>query len=285
LLNRGQVIPGIPLTTATVADRRADPRSFEVIDLHNGGRAFYNAGLVSITSPRWSGLNLSASYWLSKAIDLGTDYTWTGVGSGSRESAGQNGIAVHKDLKGWSDFDQPHAALVQASYDSSRGFGPLKSLTRNWTLASVVLVKSGTPFGVQAGSDGPGFGNVDGLQGDRPMVFDASILGRTVGDPDTSEKLLPRSAFRYINAPLETAGNLGRNTFRKGKIANVNASLQRTWPLWREWQMTLRAESINFFNTPQFSGPGESLASPNFAQITNTLNDGRTFRFQLRLSF
>jgi hypothetical protein len=42
---------------------------------------------------------------------------------------------------------------------------------------------------------------------------------------------------------------------------------------------------VNFFNTPQFAGPGDNLAAPNFAQITNTLNDGRTFRFTLRLAF
>jgi hypothetical protein len=49
--------------------------------------------------------------------------------------------------------------------------------------------------------------------------------------------------------------------------------------------MTFRAESINFFNTPQFAQPGTSLAAPNFGQITNTLNDGRTFRFLLRFNF
>jgi len=41
----------------------------------------------------------------------------------------------------------------------------------------------------------------------------------------------------------------------------------------------LRAESINLFNTPQFAEPGTELANGNFGQITNTLNDGRTFRF------
>jgi hypothetical protein len=136
-----------------------------------------------------------------------------------------------------------------------------------------------------AGSDGPGFGNVDGLPGDRPFVLDPSILGRTIGNPATSRQLLPRSAFRFQNAPAELAGNLGRNTFRKGKIANLNASLARTWVLANDLQMTLRAESINLTNTPQFAEPGSSLSAPNFGQINNTLNDGRTFRFLLRLVF
>jgi hypothetical protein len=125
---------------------------------------------------------------------------------------------------------------------------------------------------------------VDGLQGDRPFLLDPSILGRTIGDPDSSTQLLPRSAFRFMNAPLEMQGSLGRNVIRKGKIANVNASVQRAFAV-REWQVTVRAESVNFVNTPQFAGPGDNLASPNFGQITNTLNDGRTFRFTMRLGF
>jgi hypothetical protein len=50
-------------------------------------------------------------------------------------------------------------------------------------------------------------------------------------------------------------------------------------------RLTIRAESVNLFNTPQFAEPGVELASQNFGQITNTLNDGRTFRFHLTLAW
>ncbi len=121
--------------------------------------------------------------------------------------------------------------------------------------------------------------------GDRPTVVNSAVLGRTIGHPDDSEYLLPRSAFRFINAPAEMFGNLGRNTFRKGQITNVNLSLWRTWPLQGHWQVTFRVEAVNLTNTPQFAEPGRELSEPNFGQINNTLNDGRTFRFQLRFSF
>jgi hypothetical protein len=65
----------------------------------------------------------------------------------------------------------------------------------------------------------------------------------------------------------------------------VNGALERTFRLAQEWSLRFRAESINFFNTPQFAEPNFSLASPSFGAITNTLNDGRTFRFLLRLQF
>jgi len=65
----------------------------------------------------------------------------------------------------------------------------------------------------------------------------------------------------------------------------MNASLTRSWPLHSEMNLTFRADSINFFNTPQFAEPGSDLSSPAFGKITNTLNDGRSFQFTLQLQF
>ena len=284
-LNRGRPVDGIPLSTATTNERRPDPSQYRRFYTSNGSRAYFDAGRFTLTTPRWREGTITASYWFSKSIDLGTDYAVTGGGQERWRSA-QTEWDYAKDQKGLSNFDQPHAFLLQGAWSTGRGGGGwLDRLYRNWDVTSVLLLKSGTPFTVDAGSDGPGFGNVDGSEGDRPNVVDPSVLGRTIGNPDTSVRLLPRSAFRFIRAPLEMAGNLGRNTFRKGKIANLNASLGRTWTLPQDWNMTIRAEAINLSNTPQFAEPGLSLTAPNFGQITNTLNDGRTFRFLLRLGF
>ncbi len=285
-LNRAQPVPGIPLISNTINERRPNPNEYEHLLILNTSVAYYDAARVSFSRPNWHGLSLNASYWFSKAMDLGTTYTGTASGSEARQANGQDGINVSKDLKARSNFDQPHSFLLQASYDTGRGAGGfLRGLTRGWSLATVYLLKSGTPFTVQSGSDGLNVGNLDGVNQDRPVLLDPSILGQIVGNPDTSAQLLPASAFRFINAPQELAGNLGRNTFRKGKIANMNASLSRTFTLPHDWNMTFRAESVNFFNTPQFDQPGRNLASANFGKINNTLNDGRTFRFTLRLAF
>jgi hypothetical protein len=286
VLNRAVFVPGIAFGSATINDRRPDQNIFDKLMIHNGGRAYYDAARLTLTRTNWHGMTVTASYWFSKAIDLGNDYTSTASGGEARSQGGQSGVDVHKDLKGRSDFDQPHALLLQTTYDTGRGgSGLLRSITKNWTVASVYLLKSGTPFTVDSGSDGLGVGNLDGAFGDRPNIVDPSILGRIIGNPDTSTKLLPQSAFAFMNAPTQMAGNLGRNTFRKGKIANVNASLSRTWRIHGDWNAMLRAESINLFNTPQFADPGVSVSASNFAQITNTLNDGRAFKFTFRLSF
>ena len=284
-LNRAHPTPGIPQTTATINERRPDPDYADIRWVVNGSRGYFDAARVSLVLPAWRGLTVDASYWFSKAMDLGSSYTNTAYDNDSRLARSQDEFETHRDMRGPSAFDQTHAFLWRGSYSvPAPGRGWIGKVGRGWNLSAVALVKTGTPFNVVSGSDGPGYGNVDGNGGDRPNLVDASVLGRTISDPDTSRLLLPRAAFAFIG-PTDPRGNLGRNVFRKGPIRNVNAALARTWAVHREVRLTFRAESINFFNTPQFAEPGSELANPNFGQITNTLNDGRTFRFSLRFGW
>jgi hypothetical protein len=222
---------------------------------------------------------------------LGASYTNTANENDSRKSRSQTAFITQQDMKGLSDFDQTHAFLWRASYavKAPKLARHLSSIANGWNLSTVVLVKTGLPFNIGTGSDGPNFGNVDGNGGDRPILLDPSILGRTIADPDTSKQLLPRTAFRFLRQDeifaRQGQGSLGRNVFRKGPIRNVNASLTRTWSFKHDWRVTFRAESNNLFNTPQFAEPGFELANPNFGAITNTLNDGRTFKFALQLGW
>ena len=285
-LNRARPVEGIAQTTRTVNARRPDQRHFNVMHVNNGSRGFFDAGRATLRIPRWAGINLEASYWWSKAIDLGGSYLNTASNANRRQTESPSEFDVHGELRGVSNFDQPHAALFNFSYQTSAlrtSPGILRSLFGAWQLSSVVLLKSGTPFSVQAGSDAPGFGNVDGSHSDTPIVEDPSVLGRSIDDPDTSAERLPPSAFSFIN-PTDQRGNLGRNTFRRDGIANINLALSKSWSV-GENRLLLRAESLNFTNHPQFVEPGSSLAQGNFGKITNTLNDGRTFRFTLRFTF
>jgi len=279
--NRAVPVPGIPLITSTVNERRPDVTKFDVRRIVNGSRAYFDAGRVSLITQRWHGFSVDASYWLSKSIDWGSAYSNTGTGDDGTQSQSQTELNSREDTKGVSVFDQPHAFLMRASYTSPSLAG---WLLRGWEISGVILLKTGTPFTVITGADGPGFGNVDGDNGDRPNLVDPSVLGRSIGNPDTSRALLPATAFAYIR-PGEERGNLGSNTFRKGGIRNVNASLARQFPLRGDRRLELRAESVNFFNTPQFAAPWVELSSPGFGSITNTLNDGRAFRFQLKFVF
>jgi hypothetical protein len=280
-MNRAHAVEGIPQTTATINQRRANPNYAEIRWVLNGSQGYFDAARVTLVAPRVHGFTVDTAYWFSKAMDLGADYTNTAYDADSRVARSQSEYNYQSDRKALSSFDQPHSFLTRVSYETPahNGQGWAARLTRNWIASGVVLLKKGTPFSVTT-FDGPGYGNVDNNGNDRPNLVDTSILGRTIGNPDTSVSLLPKSAFSFMK-PTDEAGNLGANTFRKGGIHNVNASLARHWTLHSDVRLTLRAESINLTNTPQFAEPGSTLGSPEFGTITNTLNDGRTFRFGL----
>ncbi len=286
-LNRAHPVDGIAQITRTINLRRADPRYFDVLRTVNGSIGYFDAAKATLRIPNWAGLNLDASYWWSKAIDLASDYTNTAVGRDGRGSRSPNEFDVWGYMKGLSEFDQPHALLFRINYAIAgkrrlpRG---LRAVLGGWQASSVVLWKSGTPFGIRSGSDSPGIGNVDGAGSDRPNLADSSILGRVINHPDRSLAQLPRSAFEFIG-PTDPAGNLGRNTFRKDGVWNVNTALSRRILLPRKASLLLRAESLNLLNHPQFAEPDLNLASRTFAAITNTLNDGRSFRFTLQVAF
>lgn len=284
--NRAQPVEGIPQTTATINQRRPDQRFADYRWVLNGSQGYFDAARVSFIMPNWRGLTLDTAYWFSKAMDLGSAYTNTAYDADSRKSRAAYEYETRGDMRARSDFDQPHALVWRATYQTpaSRAQSLWRRALSGWNFSVVNLLKQGTPFTVNAGSDAPGFGNVDGNGGDRPNLLDASILGRTVGNPDQSRALLPRSAFSFMQ-PTDARGNLGRNTFRKGKIANVNASVMKEWRWNGTKRIAVRGESVNLFNTPQFADPGLDLANPNFAQITNTLNEGRTLRLQLQLGW
>lgn len=291
-LNRAHPVADLAkLTTATVNDRRADPDIADYRLTVNGSRGYFDAARVSLVISNWHGLTVDTSYWFSKAIDLGASYTNTANENDSRKSRSQSEFETQRDMKGPSDFDQTHAFLWRTSYAirTPRFNRFISAVANGWNISAVALIKTGIPFNITTGSDGPGFGNVDGNGGDRPILLDPSILGRTIADPDTSRQLLPRSAFRFIK-PEEIVnfaerGTLGRNVFRKGPIRNVNAQLSRSWAFKHDLRLTFRAESVNLLNTPQFAEPGVELANPNFGAITNTLNDGRTFKFAVQLGW
>lgn len=285
-LNRAELVEGVPATLATVNERRPDPTISEERRILNASRGYYDAARIEVRAPHWRGFSLDGAYWFSKLLDLGTDYTNTAAGNDAWRSRSQTVRDIHADMKAHGRFDQPHAALLRLSYqtpDIGRGGGALQAILGRWTLSTVSLVKSGTPFNIEVGSDAPGFGNVDGTFGDRPMLLDSSILGRTIGNPDTSSDLLPREAFGYLGAG--GAGSLGRYAFRKGSIRNVNFALSRRWSVGSDASMTFRTESVNFLNTPQFAEPSGKLTDSNFNAITNTLNEGRTFRFSVEAAF
>ncbi len=287
IVNRADSVPGVPLTLDTVDARRADSRYYDVRNVVNAGIAYFDAAQASIDLPSGRGLRGTVTYTFSKALDQGGDFTSTAANRDVNRGRAQSQYDQLQDKKGLSNFDAPHNLLANYTYDlpRARRMGAVgRLLLDEWQISGVSLLKSGTPLTLFVGSDAPGFGNVDGGPSERPNILDPSILGKTIPHPDVAPSILSRDRFAYIR-PGDRRGNLARNSFRKARLANWNASMSKQWVFGqrREWRALLRGEVYNLSNTPQFDEPQRNLTSPAFGKITNTLNDGRVFQFGLRL--
>ena len=287
--NRGEIFTDIPLTPETVDLRRADPRYTEVLNIVNGGNGYLNGFQINFQGRYLRGLSWRGSYTFSKSIDQGPDYASTAANKELYGGRNQWERESFSDKKGLSNFDSPHALVVSFAYDlptSPFESSLAKAILNGWQISGAGLLKTGTPFTLYVGSDSPGFGNVDGSPSERPNIVDDSILGRTVAHPDTAPLILSRDRFAYIETGTPR-GNLGRNTFRKAPIRNLNIALTKNWR-WvsrRSFDLMFRVEAYNVTNTPQFDEPHRNLSSPAFGTITNTMNDGRILQLGLRLGF
>ncbi len=281
IYNRAGVVPGIPLTPATVDQRRADPRFYEVKSVINAGIAYFDAAQLMFEVPLRSGIAAAATYTFSKAIDEGSDFSSTAANRDMLTNRSQSEQDLLKDRKGLSNFHSPHAITFDYSYQLPNN---RHAWARGWQVTGATVIKAGTPLTLFIGSDAPGFGNVDGGPSDRPHIVDPSILGMTIDHPNSAPLILRRDRFAYIQ-PGEPRGSVGRNVFRKAGIANWNAAISKQFIFkgQREWSALLRAEAYNLTNTPQFDEPQRNLSAPAFGKITNTLNDGRVLQIGFRL--
>ena len=276
--NRAVRVEGIPLTTSTINLRRPDQSIFGIRRMTNAGRAYFDAGQLSVDKAFSQGLVLRATYTFSKALGLGTDFSNTGTGRDERRA--QSEELFFEDLKGFSRFDAPHGFVLAYSYRLPRYLG-------GFTLSGTTILKDGTPFSVETGTDAPPFGNVDGERNDRPTLLDARLLGVSVDDPDTAQSVLRREAFDAEAAFRDGRGTLRRGSFRKDGTTNFNFAISRDFPISADQTrvVTFRTEFINALNHPQFDRPNTNLSSSSFGQVTNTVNAGRIVQFSLRFSF
>ena len=284
--NRARPVPGIEAITATINQRRPDPRYLQVTTVGNGVIAYLDALHLAVSKRLSQGLTWNARYTFSKVISTG-DTTFADIDTGN---PGQLENDMIRDMKGVAEFDTPHAFTIGYSYEFPWGRnlrGTRRLLLGGWRVSGTTTYRSGTPLSVHAGSDAPGFGNVDGVnQPDRPNLLNPQILGKSIDHPDSSAAVLRRE---YFDTRLEPGGrgNIGFNTFRNDGTHNWNLAVEKEFPLGGQSSETrslqLRAESFNAFHQPQFDPVNNTLATETFGKITNTANKGRVIQMLLRV--
>jgi hypothetical protein len=146
-----------------------------------------------------------------------------------------------------------------------------------WQLNTVVSKVSGTPFTVTASStslNAPGSSQTADQLKPRVSILGAHSPNHIYFD---TTAFAPVTAVRY--------GTSGRNSLRGPGSFQMDASIFRSFPIWRELNFRLGAEAFDITNTPTFNNPGNNVSSPSSFGLITSASVNRTLRLSGRIQF
>ncbi len=265
--NLNQPVNGVLPFPALSADSPILPGAMlgNITVVESSGFSKYNALWVSATSNRPRGLQLEASYTLSKSLDTNSLNSSGFAVQDSYDIPGQYGL---------SDFDARHRFLLSASYQL-----PFErsEWVRGWQLSAIVQSQSGNPVNLVTSNS-----TLNGT----PNTVRPDVIGpiRTIGSVD---QWFDTTAFTAVNR----FGNLGRNVVIGPAYHNTDLSLIKNTALPRNMRLQCRVDVFDLWNHPNFGPPGNLVGSPMFGRITRTrfatgeAGSSRQIQLAARLSF
>jgi len=262
-------------------ERRPNGNFTTNTQVSNGSWSYYHGLQVELTKRLSNGLNFQLAYTWSKAIDTTSEATFVGAGDTNQTGNGT------RTSRGLSRFHTPHRLTLFGTYRIpffAKRKDWLGQTLGGWQASMVVKAARGTPFTVINGSGADL--NLDGFAETRPVLLDPNIYGREIGERDSSENQLPKTAFRAPTVADFGCCVLGRNTFFADGGLNVDFGLTKSFPLpFEGHRVTLRADMFNGFNHVQYGFPNADFTSATFGRITGTAGAYAPRRVQLSLRY
>ena len=153
-------------------------------------------------------------------------------------------------------------------------------------MSAVYKLVHGTPFTVS----GTGIDlNLDGFAETRPVLVDPSVLRHSISNPNTSQQLLPASAFRSPTAASDFGCCiLGRNTFFLDGVNNIDLAFAKVFRMpWEGHRLLIRADMFNAFNHFQWGFPNTTYTSSTFGLLSTAATQyaPRNIQTSLKYSF
>jgi len=226
--------------------------------------ANYNALQASITKRMLHGFQLQGSYTWSKNLDEVNGEGGNDVFELQLPTNNQNNLFSSYGLAG-DDRDQ---RVVLNFIWTAPKFRSAPALARHiltdWEFSGIGLIQSGAALSVFDGNAGSVYGLLGGevraqLTGSNPSTH-GSLFSRVANG------YLDSTAFtRAPEAPNGTSladqdfGNSGVGIVRGPGQHNLDAAVERVFPVREGSSFRFRAEFFNVTNTPQFGNPNTSL--------------------------
>jgi hypothetical protein len=266
---------------------RLNPNFGVVNYVTNNNRATYNAMILSVRGNPTSHLNFQASYTLSHAMNFPEANTRFD------QDGGLNIPNPNAYFTYWGDanWDVRNRFSLSETYTlPGYSSGWAKVLTSGWSLSSVVVAQSGTPFWVvnenpSTAPVNPGDYNLDGTLYDIPNMPSFGCNQIYNGRSAYRNGLFTASDFPAPTAVGE--GNLPRNCYRNPGMFEWDASVAKNThiPKFGEaGNLQLRFDFVNLFNRANLGPVDGNMADLTFGKVTSAL-PARQIQLIVRISF
>lgn len=246
--------------------------------LTNVGRSTYHSLQTNVRGRFGARAFVQAGYTFGKALDTLSSDT---------------GLVEHDPRRpennyGLADYDRRHRLTAAWSMTLPGGErrGVLGAIVRDWQVAGLLTLQSGTPFTVL----GNATTNAYFAQVGRVRVSYAP--GATLADAQGSGPITDRlDNFFDVTAFGDSGdawGDTGRNILRGPFQRQVDLSLSRQVPLFGRQRLELRWDVFNAFNEAVFANPNSTFAANgpgNAGRITATTGGPRTMQLGVKYVF
>jgi hypothetical protein len=214
----------------------------EFLLTQNSASSDYDALQLQYRRPLLAHLQALLNYTWSHSLDIASNDVVAGL-PGTVISAA--------DDRGSSDFDVRHSfsGAITYSVPAAVKSGVSGLLTKNWSIDSVVVLRSGFPFNAIVYSTSP---DPEGYAVARPD----RIPGQPswVSDPPApGGKIVNANAFSIPSTIRQ--GTEGRNDIAGFGLSQVDLSVGRTFPVSDRMKVQFRADAFNILNHPNFMNP------------------------------
>jgi hypothetical protein len=245
----------IPIGGTTRPYAAQFPDLATINQIESVGNGYYNGLIASLRTVNFHGFNAKVNYTYGHARD---DL------SGTRGVIPQNSYDLRGDY-GNADFDIRHTFVTYLSYnvpDPRR----MRLLLGGWQFNTLMTFSTGTPFTVYAGR------NTSGTNENKDR---AEIVGDAFADVPADGQ--PNYAYWFNPGAfaLPTAGtysNQARNSLYGPPIHDVDFSVFKNTHITERFNVQLRAEIFNLFNSRILAPPNTTFTSSSLGQITSTLD-------------
>jgi hypothetical protein len=314
LYNSPNTTPGLLTPNTNTNPYNPFPTLGGIGSIHYGGVSTYNSLQAKLEKRYSNGLSFLATYTWSHALDDASDAAGNFSAIGTRNQA----LIPFIDEFTNSVFDVRNRFTINGNYELP--FGKNKAFLNNsrwedeivggWSTSLTWAAQTGIPFSVSPNiSTAAGGGARAILIGDpyrgggtpnstNPTITcPATVKNKTnwynpcaFANPLPGDLIAPGQIVTGEANAIAFLGGKSNNIYGPGYY-QVNMSLFKTFPTWREQSLQFRADAFNLLNHPTLGNPSTTNDSSSAGNITgpktfqSNTPDSRFFQLSLKYAF